>query len=202
VSSIDASIYDAVVAFLGEQRVLFHEEPAKHRVRFEYASATGSWTTYAVAFEQERQLAIYGVVPVPADPAQLPALAELVTRINFGLVIGNFELDYDGGEIRFKTSLDLEGAALFSGPDASRAPGDAGAEPPFAALLRQLLRANLALMEHHLPAFVAAVIHSRPVSEALALLGQGEPSPPPRGDDPAGPALAEALAGFRDAANP
>lgn len=180
-TSLDGgSIYDAIAGFLREQRLLFHEEPARARVRFEYASATGAWTTWVVAFEEARQVAVYGVVSVPADPPQLPALAELVTRINFGLVLGNFELDYDGGEIRCKTSLDIEDTAL---------PADA-----FAALLRQLLRANLALMEHHLPAFVAAVLHSRPPAEALALLGR-EPAP-------AGGNLAEALSGLRDAANP
>lgn len=215
------SIYEAVVALLRQQRVLFHEEPERSRVRFEYASPTGAWTTYAVAFEEERQLAVYGVVPVPADPPQLPALAELITRINFGLVIGNFELDYDGGEIRCKTSVDLEDVPAFApvladeaaaqDRDAAAAEvaddGTAVAGPPaFAALARQLLRANLALMEHHLPAFVAAVIHSRPVAEALALLAaaapgaESAPDSAPAGD--VGPGLAEALAGFRDAANP
>jgi hypothetical protein len=162
-----ASIYEALVDFLRDQRVILQEEPERARVRFEYATPTGSWTTYAVAFEEARQLAIYGVVPVPADPPQLPAISELVTRINFGLVIGNFELDYDGGEIRCKTSVDLEDVPVFA-PVVEE--DGTSSITPFAALARQLIRANLALMEHHLAAFVAAVIHSRPVAEALALL--------------------------------
>lgn len=45
---------------------------------------------------------------VPAD--RRASVMELVTRINFGLVIGCFELDLDDGELRFRASVDLEGA--------------------------------------------------------------------------------------------
>jgi len=35
-------------------------------------------------------------------------VAELLTRINYGLKIGNFEIDLDDGEVRYKTSIMLE----------------------------------------------------------------------------------------------
>ncbi len=41
-----------------------------------------------------------------------PVAAELFTRANYGLPLGNFELDMDDGEIRFKTSLDYSGTTL------------------------------------------------------------------------------------------
>ncbi len=37
------------------------------------------------------------------------AVAEFITRANFGIVIGNFEIDFSDGEIRYKTSIDVEG---------------------------------------------------------------------------------------------
>ena len=39
-------------------------------------------------------------------------MAEFVTRANRGMRIGNFELDFDDGEIRYKTSMDVEGGDL------------------------------------------------------------------------------------------
>jgi hypothetical protein len=36
-------------------------------------------------------------------------MAEFITRANFGIVVGNFELDMSDGEIRFKTSFDSGG---------------------------------------------------------------------------------------------
>ena len=37
---------------------------------------------------------------------------EFITRANYGLLIGNFELDLADGEVRFKTGLDVRGAQL------------------------------------------------------------------------------------------
>jgi hypothetical protein len=37
---------------------------------------------------------------------------EFVTRVNFDLVIGNFELNLDDGSVRFKSSIDFTGAEL------------------------------------------------------------------------------------------
>lgn len=57
-------------------------------------------------------------------PVQVPAATriagmEFLTRANFGLHIGNFEMDVEDGEVRFKTALDFEGTeltpALFKG---------------------------------------------------------------------------------------
>jgi hypothetical protein len=39
-------------------------------------------------------------------------VAEFLTRANSGMVIGNFELDFADGEIRYKTSIDVEGDKL------------------------------------------------------------------------------------------
>jgi hypothetical protein len=47
-----------------------------------------------------------------APEAARNAVAEYITRANYGLIIGNFELDYDDGTIRFKTSLDFDGDEL------------------------------------------------------------------------------------------
>ena len=35
-------------------------------------------------------------------------VAEFITRANYGLKVGNFEMDMDDGEVRFKTSIDVE----------------------------------------------------------------------------------------------
>jgi hypothetical protein len=144
------TVYATLVASLREQKWIFHEEREQHRVLIDYASAAGAWSTYAVAFEQSRQIAVYGVLPFAVDAEQRPAIVELITRLNFGQIVGNFEIDLDDGEVRFKTSLDFEDAELTT------------------PLLRQLVRANIAMMEHHLQAFVAVAVGKVAVATALA----------------------------------
>jgi len=50
--------------------------------------------------------------PVHMPQATRLAGMEFLTRANFGLHIGNFEMDVEDGEVRFKTSLDFEGTEL------------------------------------------------------------------------------------------
>ncbi len=54
----------------------------------------------------------YVVAPVNAPEELRTAVAEFITRANYGLRIGNFEMDFDDGEIRYKSSIDFEGVQL------------------------------------------------------------------------------------------
>jgi len=69
-----------------------------------------------VCFAQVRsdleQFFFYAVAPVKIPEAARPAAAEFLTRANYGLRIGNFELDFGDGEVRYKSALDFEGETL------------------------------------------------------------------------------------------
>jgi hypothetical protein len=72
-------------------------------------SRDGTWTCYVRGREREQQLVFYSVHPRSAPAARLAEVAEFLHRVNYGTIVGNFELDCDDGEIRFKTSIDAEG---------------------------------------------------------------------------------------------
>lgn len=50
----------------------------------------------------------YSVLPEPIEPLRYVAVMEFLTRANYGLIDGNFELDLADGEVRFKTSCRIE----------------------------------------------------------------------------------------------
>ena len=60
-------------------------------------------------------------------------MAEFITRANFGMIIGNFELDYSDGEIRYKTSVDVEEVEVTD------------------PLVRHLIYANVLTMDKYFP---------------------------------------------------
>ena len=75
----------------------------------------GSWSSFAVAREDEGRFAVYSVLD-GVIPEQLRAdAAELLARANWGLPIGNWELDMDDGTVRCKTSIDIGGDRLSLG---------------------------------------------------------------------------------------
>ena len=55
-----------------------------------------------------RSYAILPIGPDPKDPQMMQAMCELLTRINFILLNGNFEMDMSDGEIRYKVFVDCE----------------------------------------------------------------------------------------------
>ena len=48
---------------------------------------------------------VYAVCPINASEENRPVVAEYITRANYGLKCGNFEMDYSDGEVRYKTHL-------------------------------------------------------------------------------------------------
>ncbi len=49
-------------------------------------------------------------IDIHADKNSLADVAELLMRMNFGLIFGNYELDFRDGEIRFRYGVDCEGS--------------------------------------------------------------------------------------------
>ena len=63
-------------------------------------------------FSTLEQFIFYAVCPVKADESARLAVVEFITRANFGLRIGNLEMDFLDGEVRYKSSIDFEGETL------------------------------------------------------------------------------------------
>ena len=45
-------------------------------------------------------------------PANIPHIADFISRANYGLPLGNFELDMNDGELNFKNSVEVTGGVL------------------------------------------------------------------------------------------
>ena len=45
---------------------------------------------------------IVSSLPITADEASRPAVMEFLTRANYGLILGHFEMDLSDGEVRYK----------------------------------------------------------------------------------------------------
>ncbi len=105
---------------------------------------------------------MYSICPLRIPVDRRSAMAEFLIRANYGLVIGNFEMDYDDGEVRYKTSLDVEEMEDLAGPmDTAE---DAG---PTFVLLRHIVYANVAAMDRYLPGILAVLAGSQTPAEAV-----------------------------------
>src|SRR5262252_6039096 len=119
-------IYDALRSLLDGDQIKYEEYEGRTALRYGFSTEEHRWIVVGDVREKEEVIVILAILSKVVEPPQRVAVAELITRINYRISIGNFEMDFEQGGVRFRTSADLEGSP---------------AEP---AILRQLLRANLA----------------------------------------------------------
>jgi hypothetical protein len=151
------SLIDEVVAFLEARGLRVAVERVEDGARLD-ATRAGSelpWALLAGVDEVDHRVAIYTVdaLAVPAPTRHEVAL--LLTRVNYGLTIGNFELDLDDGELRYKTSVDL------------------GGDPPSERILGALLDSNLTAMTTYLDAIHSVALGVTSAEDTAEGLDEG-----------------------------
>jgi hypothetical protein len=76
--------------------------------------------------------------------------AQFLTRANYGMTMGNFELDFADGEIRYKTSIDVEGASLTF------------------PQIKGLIYTNVTMMDEYLPGIMSVIYSDVSPEDAIA----------------------------------
>lgn len=132
-------IFNSMVEFFEEDAWEFNWMDGLPVLSLGFSGQNGKWTCYAQAREEQEQFVFYSVCPLNAPEDKRQAIAEFITRANYGMIIGNFEMDFDDGEIRYKTSVDVEGATLL------------------APIVKQLVYANVLIMDRYLPGLMAVI---------------------------------------------
>ena len=84
----------------------------KPAFRLYYSGSNVDMRCIALIKLEMQQLIMYAYAPIKVSEEQRALAAEYIIRANYGLHVGNFELDYNDGEIRFKSSLDFEDETL------------------------------------------------------------------------------------------
>ena len=159
-------IFDALVEFFEDDDWNIQWLEGRPVLSLPYSGENGKWTCYAQAREEQEQFVFYSVAPVSATPEVMDAVVEYITRANYGMIMGNFEVDYRDGEIRYKTSIDVEGDHLTG------------------ALIRQVVYSNVLIMDRYLPGLLRVVYaEGDPAAEILAIEDTPDDSTPDDIDD-------------------
>lgn len=156
-----ARIFDGIRSFL---RTHFEAEDLEREgdddmISFRLEDEGGNeWGCLALADEQSEQAIFYSVVLETTPPEHRPEVMKFVTLANYGMQVGNFELDLEDGEVRFKTSIDVEGVDLGEG------------------LLRNMVELNILMMGLYYDGLVAVMRGGMTAEEAIAEIeDDGEP---------------------------
>jgi hypothetical protein len=143
-------IFEVALNFFNQDNWPFSQSEDEPILNLVFQGTNGEWVCYAKAREEENQFVFYSncQVNVPANKRQ--AMAEFLTRANHGLVIGNFEMDFEEGLIRYKTSIDVESDRLTP------------------ALVKQVVYANVITMDKYLPGIMKVIYGDVSPKEAIS----------------------------------
>src|SRR5438874_9539363 len=96
---------DDVVTFFKEEGWPFVQTGDQLAINVIFQGKSGTCNCVARVDEERFIFLFYSYCPVRAPEDKRPVLADFLTRANYGLYVGNFEMDYNDGEVRYKTSI-------------------------------------------------------------------------------------------------
>jgi hypothetical protein len=80
-----------------------------------YASTEDVLTCYFQIFVEREQYVFYAVPTLKVPTGKRKDIAEFIIRVNHGMRIGNFDMDFETGELNFKSSINFRGELLSVG---------------------------------------------------------------------------------------
>jgi hypothetical protein len=148
------SIFDTMVQFFQEDGWKFLPMEGKPILQMGFSGENGSWMCYAKAQEDKQRFLFYSVMESKVPENKRLAVAEYLTRANYGLILGNFEMDFSDGEVRYKTSIDVEGGQLT----------------PW--MIRTMVYTNVLMMDRYLPGIMSVIYGGVSPADAVAQVEQ------------------------------
>jgi hypothetical protein len=101
------NIIHTIENFFINNKIQFNKLESGKTYNFEVKVPEGNWVCRLVLRERTG-ISIYSILPIIVDQNKLSELAFYLMKLNNEIVIGNFELNNETNEIKFKTYIDAE----------------------------------------------------------------------------------------------
>jgi hypothetical protein len=149
-SSPEKAIFAQVLAFFQEDNWSIQVDEEESGFHLMAKGDNGQWSCYAQALDERKQFVFYSILPVNVPQSQIPQVLDFINRINLELMVGNFQLDPQDGQVVCKTSIDVEDDRLST------------------ALVRQIVYNNVLTMNQVLPGLMAMIYANKSPEQALS----------------------------------
>lgn len=101
-----------ILETLERQAVRYEADAERARVKLRINGEEITYDCLLLADEALELVRCYVRPPVWVPESARPEMCEAITRANYALPFGNFEMDMGDGELCFKTGVDVQGGAL------------------------------------------------------------------------------------------
>ncbi len=148
-------LFDVALEWLNENDWDYtehHRDNGDNWTRSSYSADNSKFDVVLDAREETKLFFVYVYFPVHVPQKNRVDVSELLTRINYNLNIGNFELDMGDGQIRYKVSVDIEGSELVT------------------KMVQNMINVALSMSDTYIPAVMHICYGNKTPIEALNIL--------------------------------
>jgi hypothetical protein len=145
-------LMEQVKAALTEMNWKYGEDPERPALLMGSSGRHGFYFCVLQLHPEQPLVLFYTHVQSRVPEEKRAAAAELLARLNYGMWLGNFEMDCSDGEIRYKTSLHLADGELTT------------------EMLGTMIRANLSTIDRYLPAIMSVLWNDVAAEDAVGLV--------------------------------
>ncbi len=101
-----AELHTIVRNYLDSQEWLYQEKGDKFSLFIQVMDY--QLLCYVHVFEETRQVILHSIFPIKIPKNKFNTILTLANKVNCETTIGNFELDTENRDLRYKTSVDVE----------------------------------------------------------------------------------------------
>jgi len=78
----------------------------------EFGAGVPVTTAFAAIAPDSQRFVFYINLGVNVEPAQRDEMSRLITRVNWRLMVGSYDMDFDDGHVRFRMAIDFHDGEL------------------------------------------------------------------------------------------
>ena len=149
----------ALGAFLETHNWEFQTSEDGQAIRGLTTGEHGGWTWSAACARDGEILMFHATLPTRVPKSRRGLVAEFLSRANWGLIFGNFEMDWSDGQVVFRTSVPVVNETVSEGT------------------LGHLVWANCMIMDRYLPGLMTVAFGRTSPKRAIAR-AEEEPKTP------------------------
>mmetsp|Transcript_20647 Transcript_20647/g.45108 ORF Transcript_20647/g.45108 Transcript_20647/m.45108 type:complete len:231 (+) Transcript_20647:183-875(+) len=165
--SASSSTLGKIVKYLEKEDWKFNVSNGSERslVHMGVGARNGTFNVVISVNEEDKLVLVYVIAPIKVpEGIKRINVADFITRANFGVVIGNFEMDFADGELRYKSSVQFKGSVLSD------------------QMIEDLIGKSVCTIDHYFPGLMKVIYSDTSASEAISEIepsqsGGQQPSP-------------------------
>lgn len=146
--------YDTMVAWFSEMGWSFETFEEHGVLKMGLDASKTHLQCVARVIEEAELFSFYAIFPGRVPEGTRGEVAEFITRANFGLRLGAFEMNFDDGEVRFRAAVDMEGTPITQ----------------MTELIHQVVAAGVHTADHYFPGLMSVIYGGASPRDAVQLV--------------------------------